>query len=319
MVTINSMSKRSTTIQGKRGSIKWINMINPRDREITELKRKFGFDHADLHDAYGNHFAQRPKLNIRPSYSFLLLQFPVYDHKSRTVEVEEIDFFVGDDYVVTSHKNILPPLVELANLCTSDNFYRDQYMGRDPGPFVCEIINRLQTHCYKILDNISIEIENIEHNIFAGRERRMVTEILFVKRNILNFRRSISFHKDIIKKILSDKSILIDSPETAKLYEHIIDHSKHLWELLERHKETIESLESTNITLVSFGLNDIMRTLTIFSVIVYPLTLLAGIFGMNTLGSMPFVDHPYGFWGIMVIMVFATVAMFSFFKRKRWI
>lgn len=319
MESINPMSKRSTTISGRRGAIKWINLINPRDREITELKRKFGFDHADLHDAYGNRFAQRPKLNLRPQYLFLLLQFPAYNSKNRTIEIEEVDFFIGDDYIVTSHKNILPPLVELHNLCSSDKFYRDQYLGNTPGPFVYEIISRLQEHCYKILDHISMDIGNIEKNIFAGRERRMVTEILFIKRNILNFRRSISVHKNILKKIVDDKSVLIDSPNTAKLYNELIEHSKHLWELLERQKEAIEALEDTNSTLVSFGLNDIMRTLTIFSVIVYPLTLLAGIFGMNTLGSMPFVNHPYGFWGIMVIMVVATISMFSFFKRKRWI
>ena len=67
-------------------------------------------------------------------------------------------------------------------------------------------------------------------------------------------------------------------------------------------KEIIEALEDTNTSLISFKLNDIMRTLTIFSVIVFPLTLLAAIFGMNTVNGMPFVSSPHGFWEILAIM-----------------
>ncbi len=62
-----------------------------------------------------------------------------------------------------------------------------------------------------------------------------------------------------------------------------------------------------------------MRTLTVFSVIVFPLTLFAAVFGMNTLNSMPFIDHPYGFWFIIGIMLAATLAMFMFFKKKKWL
>jgi len=66
-------------------------------------------------------------------------------------------------------------------------------------------------------------------------------------------------------------------------------------------------------------INEIMKTLTIFSVIVFPLTLLAAIFGMNTMNAMPFANSQYDFWYIMGIMLMGAVIMFGFFKKKRWL
>ena len=99
----------------------------------------------------------------------------------------------------------------------------------------------------------------------------------------------------------------------------MIDKTKNIWDILNSQKEMIEALEDTNTSLVSFKLNDIMRTLTLFSVIVFPLTLLAAIFGMNTVNSMPFMDSPYGFWNIIGIMLLGSVFMFAFFKKKKWL
>ena len=81
----------------------------------------------------------------------------------------------------------------------------------------------------------------------------------------------------------------------------------------------VEALEYTNDSKLSYKMNDVMKTLTIFSVILFPLTLLAAIFGMNITHGMPFVDNENGFWIIIGFMVLGTVGMFGFFKKKRWI
>jgi len=65
-------------------------------------------------------------------------------------------------------------------------------------------------------------------------------------------------------------------------------------------------------------MTDIMKTLTVFSVIVFPLTLLAAIFGMNV-AEMPLVNLPYGFWWIIVVMLLGAMGMLLFFERKRWL
>lgn len=313
------MTKNITTFKSSPGGLTWINIINARKKEIDYLQRKYKFHELDLKDSFASHYAQRPKFFQRHNYCFLILQFPFYNPKNRIIEATEIDFFISRDQIITVHNNNLPPLVELYNLCSSDKFYRDQYLSDNNAAFLYEILIRLQEYCYPLLDHISIDIKNIEQNIFSGRERRMVGEIMLVKRNILNTRQIMEAHKNVIQKIIQEKTGYLPIEKIKIFYNDLVEHTKNIWGILQSQKELIETLENTNSTLVSFKLNDIMRTLTVFSVIVFPLTLFAAVFGMNTLNSMPFIDHPYGFWFIIGIMLAATLVMFMFFKKKKWL
>lgn len=313
------MTKNITTLKARDGNLTWINIINAKKQEIDYLKRKYKFSEIDLNDSFASQYSQRPKFYKRNNYCFLILQFPYYNQKDRTIEPEEIDFFISKNQIITIHKNNLPPLIEVFNLCNSDKFYQEQYLSGTSAQFLYEILIRLQEYCYPILDRVSLDIKNIEKNIFAGHERRMVNEIMFVKRNILNARKIMEAHKNVIQKLTKEKIAFFPVNKLNIHYTALIEHTKNIWEILESQKELIETMENTNTTLVSFKLNDIMRTLTIFSVIVFPLTLFAAIFGMNTLKGMPFINNDYGFWIIICFMFFATLVMFLFFKRKKWI
>jgi magnesium transporter len=305
---------------------------------VDYLRRKYKFNELDLKDAYADKYAQRPKFYVRNGYSFLILQFPVYNTKTRAIEAEEIDFFIGHNYIITMHKNNLPPLVELFGLCSGDSFYREQYFSSIHS-LLYEIISNLQEYCHPIMDHVSLDIKTIEKSIFTGLERKMVTEILYIKRNILAFRKIMQAHKNVIQKLSREKMlaapldkghITLNTPaksrvgiwneEKSKIYfSDLIERTKDIWDNLGEQKEMIEALEDTNSSLVSFKLNDIMRTLTIFSVIILPLSFLAGVFGMNTVHAMPFMNDPFGFWMIIMIMLLVSLLMILFFKRKKWL
>lgn len=295
----------------------WINIINAQKKEIEYLRKKFKFNEFDLSDSLSSKYAQRPKLFDRPGYAFLILQFPVFNQKTRVIEPEEIDFFIGRNFIITLHKNRLPPLVELANLCSSDRFYCQQYLTGNVA-FVYEIISRLQEYCYPLLDHLSLDIKNTEQNIFAGHERRMVTEILTIKRNIFDYKRIISEHKNILQKLLREANRFLPVKKMDVQYRNLIEHTKNIWEILEGQKQNIDALEDTNTSLLTFKLNDIMRTLTIFSVIFLPLTLITGIFGMS-LQIIPLANHPLGFWLIVMTISILGLIMIQVFKRKKWL
>ncbi|MDO8669392.1 MAG: magnesium transporter CorA family protein [Candidatus Buchananbacteria bacterium] len=311
------MPNNITTLKSSKGNLSWINVINAKEKEIDYLRRKYKFKELDLADSYAQKYAQRPKLHIRNNYFFLILQFPYYDKKKMEIVAEEIDFFVTKNEVITVHKNNLEPIVGFFNECRKNAFVTSQYLGGDNSALLYEMIIRLQYYIYPILDHISIDIQNIEDNMFAGQERQMVNEILYIKRNILNMRKIMEAHKNVIQKIIKENIKFFPMQKQLLYYDSIIEHSKDIWSIMSGQKDTIEALENTNTSLVSFKLNDIMRLLTIFSVIVIPLTLLASIFGMNVTFGMPFIDNPYGFWSVIGIMIIVTLVMFIFFKRKK--
>jgi magnesium transporter len=112
---------------------------------------------------------------------------------------------------------------------------------------------------------------------------------------------------------------MVSQEKLRAYYSQLIDYSKTIWRILDNQKEMIEVLNSSNESLLNYRISDIMKTLTIFSVIVFPLTLLAAIFGMNTVNGMPFVGTENGFWIIIAIMLTGCLGMLLFFEKKRWL
>jgi magnesium transporter len=100
-------------------------------------------------------------------------------------------------------------------------------------------------------------------------------------------------------------------------FDDIQDANERVWDLLENYKEVIEALEVTNESVLSHQVNDVLRVLTAFSVIVLPLTLIASIAGMNV--HFPGYESNGGFWGILGAMLVVLVAMVSFFRYRRWL
>jgi magnesium transporter len=112
----------------------------------------------------------------------------------------------------------------------------------------------------------------------------------------------------------------LDCPEgLRKEFVYLLNHTKDIWNTLVNYKDTINALHETQASMTSLKINEIMKTLTIFSVIVFPLTLLAAVFGMNTVKSMPFVEHEHGFWYIVGLMLCGLCIMLLYFKKRKWI
>ena len=270
----------SITKSSKSG-LSWINVINAKDKEIDYLKKKYKFKELDLQDSYAANYAQRPKFHERNNYFFLILQFPYYNRKEQEICAEEIDFFVTKNEIITVHKNNLEPIIDFFSECQKNKFVSNQYLNSTNASLLYEIIIRLQYYTYPILDHISLDIQEIENNIFAGQERAMVTKILYTKRNILNVRKIMEAHKNVLQKLIKTNLKFFPVQKQIEHYYNLVEHTKNMWGLMAGQKEMIESLENTNNALVSFKLSDIMKTLTIFSVVVIPLTLISSIFCMN--------------------------------------
>jgi magnesium transporter len=107
-------------------------------------------------------------------------------------------------------------------------------------------------------------------------------------------------------------------PEDLDVYfDDINDANERIWDMLENFKEVAEALEATNESALSHRLNDVLRVLTAFSVIMLPLTLISGIFGMNV--RVPGEGSIAGFWAVLGFMVVVLVGMVVFFRRRGWL
>ncbi|MFH1535200.1 MAG: CorA family divalent cation transporter, partial [Patescibacteria group bacterium] len=182
------------------------------------------------------------------------------------------------------------------------------------------ILEKLLLYIYPMLDHLSLDIDSSEKEIFSGNEKKMVEEILVIRRNITDFRKIMQVHKKTLQKLTSwlqaNDNFAITKNDLH--YSNLIDHTKEFWDALGGYKEAIEALQETNESLISHRINDIMKTLTVISLTMLPVTVIASIFGMN-FKSIPLADSPNGFWILILVNVLVISTIALYFKRKRWI
>jgi len=290
--------------------LRWINITKQGKPEIEWLRKNFKFDELALKDCFPPN--QRPKVNEYENYIFMILQFPVYNNKTGETESSEIEFFISENYLITVHINTIAPISKL---------FDEKIKANSIGELLYIMMSELLHYCFPMLNHISQDIDAIESHIFkiGYNNINTIKEILRIKRNIVDFRKVMQAHKSIIKKLIRTSNKFLTTQKVEAYYGNLVNHTKDIWEFLENYKDTIDAMHETYESLSSNRLNQIIKTLTIFSVIVFPLTLLAAIFGMNTMNSMPFVKSPYDFWYIVGIMLVGVLCMIFYFRHKKWI
>jgi magnesium transporter len=301
------------------GKIKWLNIANPGREELSFLRKIkiYDFDFRQLRASSAKITAQRPIFEQREKYFFLILQFPVF--RNGGIVPAEIDFFISHGLLVTLHTNDLPVLNDFFNTAKKDDSSLLSKKIPSAAILLYELLSRMIFHCYDLMDQNSAKINEIEKIIFANQQKQAASAILELRRNIISLRRIIQSHKNILKKITLTKSQVISSGKLNHYFFELIDHTKRIWELSENQKEAVEALCDTNQSMLNYNINNVMKTLTIFSVVMYPLSIIASVFGMNVVSGMPFLNSPNGFWIIAAIMGLCASVMLWIFARKKWL
>ena len=296
--------------------LKWVNIINAGKNGINFLRKNYNFNLTHLKSAAASVSFQRPQIFKDPDYLFLILHFPVL--KDDKIIAGEIDFFIGHGFLISITKNNLKDFIKFFDLGKKSPDSLVSFSLESSAILLYEILEHLLNGCYNILDDISIDLNEIEELIFSGKQKEAVTRILTSRRNVINIRKIMQNHKNILKQLMGMESSLVERQIIKRYYADLVEHTKRIWETLDNQKEMIEVLYNTNESLLNNRMTNIMKTLTIFSVIVFPLSLTAEIFGMNT-EYMPFVGHPFGFWIIIILMSCASLLMLLIFERKKWL
>jgi len=299
-------------IKGK--NLTLINVNKPREEELNFLEEECQFYSLDVKDCLLP--PQRTKIVERADYLFVVLIFPIYNYQTKEIYSSEIDFFIRKDLLVIVHNNELNSLVDLLKKIENNKNLQEQYLSGNPASLLYEILNLLLSYCFPILNHISIDIDNIEKRIFVGDEKKMVREILSIKQNIVNFRKVMQAHKTVIRKLIIKAPQFFSIIKLNIYFNNLIEYIKEIWDTLENYKEAINALHATNESLISFRLNDIMKLLTMISVILLPITLIASVFGMNA--DMPFLVHPNSFFYVLFFMCIVSLGVVWFFKIKKW-
>jgi magnesium transporter len=291
----------------------WIDFQEPNADDILKLQKRF-----NLHPLVMEEFSTptlRPKAAEYDNCVYLAIHIPLYDSENKTTYPGELDIVICENTLITSHDVEIYQLTDFFNELKRSKKKRELYMQQSPGALLRFILEMLLDSCFPRLDHISKKLDFVEKEIFAQHEKEMVFEISLVKRDILNFRRTMKPQRSVFESLTQEHKYI--EKELRPYFQDLIGTNIRIWNMLESAKETIESLEATNNSLLSNQLDMTMKVLTIFSAVMLPMTVYSNILAMSA--DIPFGKDPNAFWIHLGIMLVLSLATITIFKARKWL
>lgn len=295
----------------------WTNVSKQTEKELSQIQKRFSLLDQDIKESLPPY--QRAKIVKRAGYYFMVLHFPVFDRNTRRLGFTEVDFFLSANYLVTVHNGKLAILEQFFNECKKHSSVKKDYFSGTAVHILFELLSRMLDAIFPILLHVNEDINLVDKKLFtkiSGQE--MAEEILRLKTNIVTFRRTMQGHRTVLERLIMYSGRDLDLVAYQSYINNLREFTNEIWHMLESQKESINALHETNESIVSLRTNQVMKTLTVISVITFPLTLIATIFAIDANGR-PLVDMPYGFWMICGLMFVGVLAMVIIFKRKKWL
>ena len=293
--------------------LRWIHIERPRPAHRAWLEGEFSFHPLDYEDVFSRN--QRPKVDEYEDYLFGVLHFPRFDKAVGRLNAAELDIFVGPDYLVTLPNEPIQPLEYLFERCRTQEELREALFAKGPGYLLYKIVDDCVDASFPMLAKMGNKLEVLEDEIFEGRSAEIVRDISNVKQEIINFRKIVRPQRAALRDLERTKRYIAEDLDIY--FDDINDASERIWDMLENFKEVVEGLESTNESVLSHRVNDVLRALTAISVVVLPLTLVASVFGMNV--AVPGEGSIAAFWLVIGMMAAILGGMLGYFRYRGWL
>jgi magnesium transporter len=295
--------------------LKWLNIEQVDDTVLNTLKQKYNFHHLDLEDIQTD--AQTPKLDVYKNYIFTILQFPYWDQKTKRVIPYQIDFFAGEGFLITIQHHTSREVSDQFKRWMKSRKAKKDWMTKDSGYLLYSVIEALFQKSRPMLNSLGRQIYTLEQEIFDEHEDvDLIRELATHRRNILAFRRIIDPQRYLMGNLSHIRKPFLNE-DTSLYFDDINDYLSKLWAIIDSYRDTIQGLHVTVESLINQKTNRVIGALTVISVALLPLTLFAGIYGMNV--ALPFDDHPWMIWAIFGILAFTIVVLILLMRKKRWI
>lgn len=297
--------------------LRWVHITDITNEDIGYLEKHFKFHPLDIKDCREG--VQRPKLDIYPGYFFMIFHFPIYDERTRRVSISSLNVFLGKDYLITltiEPDKFLNNYFERMQKKAKSGFKFDE-LKNSPAYLLYKIIDIRYRQSFSIINVVSKQLSAVEEEVYTNQNKEATANLAIIRRNIMSLRRILEPQLKMVDRLVNLKSPLI-ADKLSVYYDDVHDYIENTWSAFESYRDTIDGLYSTNDSMINQKTNEVIKTLTIISVALLPMTLIASIYGMNVEG-LPFASHPIGLWVIFMLMGVIVLGSIYFARRNNMI
>ncbi len=295
-------------------NVVWVDLEKPTAEDEKILTDVFNFHPLTIEDA--RETRNQPKVEGFPDYLFFIFHgVKVEATTALNFVLKELDGYLGKNYVVTYHH---------------ENFHSIDTVKQQirSSPFVCsrgadyllhQILDKLVDLYMPVVDDFDESINKLENRVFRSRQTNteVLADIMNLKRSVARLRRVSTKQLQSLYRLAHGEFPLIDQ-KTLPFFRDVQDHLQRISDLSESYRDLVSGLLDIHLSVVANKTNDVMKLLAVFSAIMLPLSLIAGIYGMN-FDNMPELHSRNGYYLTMLLMAIIAVILMIYFWRKGWI
>lgn len=295
----------------EKDTVTWINVDGVHDVGLmNEIGELFNLHPLLLEDLLNTE--HRPKTEILNNCLFVTLKMLGMDATSLNVVSEQISFVLTSKYLISFQEqrgDIFDPVRE--RIRTGKGKVRTK--GNDY--LLYTLIDAIVDNYYLVVENLSERIDSLEEHVEQEVNGHSLHTIQLFKRQLLTLKKSIYPLREAVSALERETEII--TVDTSKYFRDVYDHTIHIIESVESHRDAISGLKDLYVSELSNRMNNIMKVLTVISTIFIPLTFITGLYGMN-FDNIPELHWQYGYFSVWALMIMITLIMVAYFRWKKW-
>ena len=303
--------KKATSLKEAKKFV-WIDITNISEKESKMIKDHFDLHPLTIEDLYKR--VTRIKVEEFPSYIFCVF-YGISHNKSngkKSFAINEMDFVLGDDYLITNHITELETFKGLKK----DTKLLTYLLERGPEYIFHHLLDKEVDNYLPIIDEMSDKLEDIEERIVKRPTPTDMAKILHLKREFRNLKK-IGFQQREKVSYLAKNEYKHISKKAKPYFRDIYDHVIRVSDSIDSYRDAIGETFEAYMSSVSNNMNEVMKFLSMIATMALPMTVISGIYGTNFL-NLPGSAAYYGFYVMIGIMLTFSIGMIIYFRRKGW-
>ena len=287
----------------------WVDVSGESPETIRQTCRQFGIPETLIADALAA--GSLPMIEEQRDLLYVVLNaFRTGD--SGRLDGSEVDLFIGPDFVVSIHDEDIA-----STSIVIDRFLQGVGLSVASPPGLLAHLAMVGSRRFPaLIDHLETELDSLEE-LAMRADPRALTEVYALRRDVIVLRRVLVPQRQIYEDLADGETRLVDEASRRE-FERVAEYQTQILESLEAARSLLGSVLETHRGAVADQTNEIVRVLTVFSAILLPLSLVAGVFGMNFI-EIPLADDPTGFWILIGAMALSAVALWIYFGRRGFV
>ncbi|MFM8470877.1 MAG: magnesium/cobalt transporter CorA [Limisphaerales bacterium] len=246
------------------------------------------------------------------AYLFMVIHAVDYSRKDGVFATSELNFFLGKNFLVTYHDVPLRSVTTTADRATRGTMH----IARAPDRVAHTLLDALVDNYKPALEELSLEIAELENTVVEHPTQRTLNKIVGIKREVMHLRQIIGPQQEVLKRFADGEFKLIRA-HLVPYYRDIYDRLFHISNLAQGYTDSLTGILHIHLSMVSNKTGEIVKALTLITILSTPATIIASWYGMN-FKTMPELEWLHGYSFVFSLTAFTTLATWWYVKKRKW-